>query len=161
MLVVDLVVTNILYLYAMFPRRSIHYDLKEPDVVALFSTFGTVTKSEMSIDPMTQRSKGFCFIEYADQACAEAAMAMDGFEIAGRKIKVGKPFHGQGAPQATQGMQIPGLSIPGLGIPGLGIPGLGIPGYGYPAAAPPLPVGLPPVPTTMQVHTTFLYEASV
>lgn len=60
--------------------------MKESDIVALFSTFGTVTKSEMSIDPSTGRSKGFCFLEYSDASSAEAAMAMDGFELAKRKV---------------------------------------------------------------------------
>lgn len=75
---------------------SIHYDVKESDIVALFSPFGNITKSDMSIDPMTGRSKGFCFLEFSDAASAEAAQAMNGFEFAGRKIKVGRPMHGQG-----------------------------------------------------------------
>src|SRR5690242_17297552 len=104
------------------PTRSIHYDLREPDIVALFSTFGTITKSEMTMDPQTGRSKGFCFLEFAEPACAEAAMAMDGFELAGRKIKVGKPLHGQGATAA----QPPAAAslLPGLGLAGLPV-GLG------------------------------------
>lgn len=98
----------------MYHRRSIHYDLKESDIVALFSTFGTITKSEMSIDPATQRSKGFCFIEYNELASADAAMVMDGFELAGRKIKVGRPHHGQaaGAAAAAGGIPPPALTIP-------------------------------------------------
>ena len=66
--------------------RSIHYDLKESDIVTLFSSFGTITKSEMSMDSATGKSKGFCFLEYTDQASALAAHAMDGFELAGRKV---------------------------------------------------------------------------
>lgn len=61
--------------------------MRESDIVALFSAFGPVTKSEMTMDPMTGRSKGFCFIEYADAATAEAAMAMDGFDLAGRRVR--------------------------------------------------------------------------
>jgi RNA recognition motif-containing protein len=67
--------------------RSIHYDLKESDIVTLFSSFGTITKSEMSMDSATGKSKGFCFLEYTDQASALAAHAMDGFELAGRKVR--------------------------------------------------------------------------
>lgn len=55
-------------------------------MVALFSAFGPVSKIEMSIDPATNRSKGFCFIEFEDPATAKAAEAMDGFELAGRKV---------------------------------------------------------------------------
>eukprot|EP01038_Epipyxis_sp_PR26KG_P014841 gene14841-19947_t len=77
---------------------SIHYDIKQSDVAALFSSFGLVTKVEMSMDPATGKSKGFCFIEYSNAESALAAQAMDGFELAGRKIKVGRPLHGIGAP---------------------------------------------------------------
>lgn len=55
-------------------------------MIALFSSFGTITKCEMSIDSITGKSKGFCFVEYSDPASAEAAQVMDGFELAGRKV---------------------------------------------------------------------------
>jgi len=54
--------------------------------MALFSCFGTITKFDLSHDPATGRSKGYCFLEYADPAAAQAAMSMDGFEIANRKV---------------------------------------------------------------------------
>jgi hypothetical protein len=63
-------------------------------------------------------------------------MAMDGFELAGRKIKVGRPLHGQ---QQQAAAQLPQVGIPGLGVPGLGL-GLGalggLPVLGMPGAAP-------------------------
>ena len=62
-------------------------------MIALFSSFGTITKSEMSIDPITGKSKGFCFIEYSDPTSAEAAQAMDGFELAGRKVSINNDFY--------------------------------------------------------------------
>lgn len=44
---------------------------------------------DMSHDPATGRHKGFCFVEYADVKGADAALsAMNGFELAGRAIKV-------------------------------------------------------------------------
>lgn len=54
--------------------------------MALFSSFGKISRSEMSMDSSTGRSKGFCFLEYADIASADAAQAMNGFELAGRKV---------------------------------------------------------------------------
>ena len=65
---------------------SIHYDLTQTDVAALFASFGEVTKTEMSIDSQTNRSKGFCFLEFRTPEQAQASMAMNGFEIAGRKV---------------------------------------------------------------------------
>lgn len=71
---------------------SMHYDLPERDIRTLFACFGTITKVDLSHDPITGRSKGFCFIEYSTPEEAITAMAMNGFEIGGRKIKVGRPF---------------------------------------------------------------------
>lgn len=67
---------------------SLHYELKQADVQALFSCFGTITKLDMSHDPTTNKSKGYCFIEFSDIEAATAATAMDGFELANRKVCV-------------------------------------------------------------------------
>ena len=66
--------------------RSLHYEIGQAEVLALFSCFGTITKCDMSHDPITGRSKGFCFVEFADISSAQAALAMDGFEVAQRKV---------------------------------------------------------------------------
>jgi hypothetical protein len=66
---------------------SLPYSLKEPDVVALFSAFGPIVRCDMSYDLQLGRSKGFCFVEFHDPVTAQAAMAMDGFELAGRRVK--------------------------------------------------------------------------
>ena len=56
---------------------------------AIFAAFGALKFVDMSHDPSTGRHKGFCFIEYTDVAGADAALrAMNGFELAGRAIKV-------------------------------------------------------------------------
>mmetsp|Transcript_19647 Transcript_19647/g.33371 ORF Transcript_19647/g.33371 Transcript_19647/m.33371 type:complete len:496 (+) Transcript_19647:36-1523(+) len=155
---------------------SIHYDLKEADIITLFSTFGTVTKSEMQIDPMTGKSKGFCFLEFTEQASADAAMAMDGFELAGRKIKVGRPHHGQGSMQHAQAQNLllggggavaaaagvnPLLAqlnmSAGLGL-GLGLGGLPV---GLPAAAAPTTAGAPaPVPSAVAAAVAAAADAA-
>jgi RNA recognition motif-containing protein len=66
--------------------RSIHYDLTEKDLMALFSSFGKVTKCELAYDNNTKRSKGYCFIEFSDPSGVDAALSMDGFDVAGRKV---------------------------------------------------------------------------
>ncbi|CAM9450659.1 unnamed protein product, partial [Sphacelaria rigidula] len=75
------------------PRRiyvgSLHYDIKQSDVTAIFSAFGTLKLVDMSHDPVSGRHKGFCFVEYTDVKGADNALAtMNGFELAGRAIKV-------------------------------------------------------------------------
>lgn len=70
---------------------SINYELQEDDILKLFALFGGISKVEMSQDPATGKSKGFCFIDFEDPKAAEAAQVMDGFELAGRNLKVGRP----------------------------------------------------------------------
>lgn len=98
-----------------FHSRSLHYDLKESDIIALFSAFGKIEKCDMSNDG-TGRSKGFCFLEFQDPASAQAALTMDGFEIAGRRIKVGKPTSGSGSAALTNSLQNPINSLLNLAV---------------------------------------------
>lgn len=71
---------------------SLHYDLTEPEIRRVFESFGTITDVTMSHEPATGKSKGFCFIEYDNAASATQALtSMNGFELAGRPIKVGRP----------------------------------------------------------------------
>ena len=65
--------------------------MTESDIKALFSPFGAVMKIDISIDYATNRSKGYCFLEFQDPDSAIAALEMNGFEIGTRKIKVGRP----------------------------------------------------------------------
>lgn len=105
---------------------SIHYDLAQSDVTTLFSCFGKITKIDMSHDPATGKSKGYCFIEFADAESALAATAMDGFELANRKIKVGRPFNGAGSASsnmATQHLSL--LALTGLTSSNISVPALG------------------------------------
>ena len=65
---------------------SLYYDLTANDVSALFESFGDIVKCEMTMDAVTGKSKGFCFIEFRTPEMALAATAMNGFDLAGRKV---------------------------------------------------------------------------
>ncbi len=67
---------------------SLHYDLKETDIIALFSSFGKVIKCDLGVEPGTNKSKGYCFVEFTEPHMAEAAMVMNGFDLAGRKVRI-------------------------------------------------------------------------
>ncbi len=92
-----------------------HYDLRESDIVALFSTFGKIERCDMSNDG-TGRSKGFCFVEFQDAASAQAALTMDGFELAGRRIKVGRPTNGLGCTSTANSLQSPMNNLLNLAV---------------------------------------------
>ncbi|MEI9807552.1 MAG: hypothetical protein WDO16_06485 [Bacteroidota bacterium] len=55
----------------------------------LFASYGEVTSAKIVTDKFTQRSKGFGFVEMADDASAQAAIAaLNGSEVDGRNIVV-------------------------------------------------------------------------
>jgi poly(U)-binding-splicing factor PUF60 len=78
---------------------SIHFDLTEADIMAAFGPFGPIKSINLSKDTATGKSKGFCFIEYTYPEAASAALQhMNGFMLAGRPIKVGRPVMQNGVP---------------------------------------------------------------
>lgn len=85
---------------------SIYYDITEENIRSLFTPFGTIKKIDMSATGMGKH-KGYCFIEYTTSAAAHAAIAMDGFEISGRKIKVGWPNQSNNAQLSSSSIVAP------------------------------------------------------
>jgi len=94
---------------------SIYYDITEENIRSLFSPFGTIKKIDMSAGAVG-KNKGYCFIEYSNSAAAHASIAMDGFEISGRKIKVGWPTMSNNA-QSSASSSSSLSSIPNLSNP--------------------------------------------
>ncbi|MFZ2831552.1 MAG: RNA-binding protein [Minisyncoccia bacterium] len=68
---------------------GIPYSTTEDDLKAAFAEIGTVTSSAIIIDKMTGRSKGFGFIEMANDADADKAITeMNGKDFQGRTLTV-------------------------------------------------------------------------
>jgi len=68
---------------------GIPYSTTEDDLKAAFAEMGAVTSSVIIIDKMTGRSKGFGFIEMANDADADKAIAeMNGKDFQGRTLTV-------------------------------------------------------------------------
>lgn len=68
---------------------GIPYSTTEDDLKAAFAEMGAVTSSAIIIDKMTGRSKGFGFIEMANDADADKAIAeMNGKDFQGRTLTV-------------------------------------------------------------------------
>ncbi|EPB82230.1 Phosphatidylinositol-3-phosphatase SAC1 [Mucor circinelloides] len=69
---------------------SLHFSLTEDDVRQIFEPFGALEFVNLHKDPETGRSKGFGFIQYKNGEDAKQALEkMNGFELAGRNLKVG------------------------------------------------------------------------
>jgi RNA recognition motif-containing protein len=68
---------------------NIPYSLSEAELTQLFANFGEVSSLNVVKDKMTNRSKGFGFVEMPDDSAATAAMnELNGKEVNGRKIIV-------------------------------------------------------------------------
>jgi hypothetical protein len=81
----------------------------------VFAEFGDVADARVILDRDTGRSRGFGFVTYANEAGAENALALDGTEIDGRRIRVDRatekerparpagPPSGRGRPEGGPG----------------------------------------------------------
>ncbi len=68
---------------------SLPWAVDDQQLKDLFSEFGEVSYCKVIIDRDTNRSKGFGFVEFEDDAAAKAAIAkLDGSEMNGRNIVV-------------------------------------------------------------------------
>lgn len=68
---------------------NLPYSISETEVQAMFEDFGAVDSVKIVIDRDSGRSKGFGFVEMADDEAAQQAIeGLGGTEIDGRKVFV-------------------------------------------------------------------------
>ncbi len=68
---------------------KLSFDTTEAALTAAFAEFGEVTSTAIIMDRQTNRSKGFGFVEMADDESAQKAIAgLDGKDLDGRSIVV-------------------------------------------------------------------------
>lgn len=69
---------------------SLHFNITEDMLRGIFEPFGRIENIQLMMDSETGRSKGYGFITFADAECAKKALEqLNGFELAGRPMKVG------------------------------------------------------------------------
>ena len=67
---------------------NLAYTAVEEDLELAFESFGEIEDIKLMRDRETDRSRGFAFITFEKESESEAAMVMDGKEVAGRPIRV-------------------------------------------------------------------------
>jgi RNA recognition motif-containing protein len=68
---------------------NLNYQTNDDDLRAAFSPYGEVTDATVVLDRMTNRSRGFGFVEMPDSAAAGAAVSsLNGADLAGRPLTV-------------------------------------------------------------------------
>ncbi len=68
---------------------NLPYSMTSEQLEEVFAPHGAVTRAVVINDRETGRSKGFGFVEMADDAAGQAAIdALDGQEVGGRALRV-------------------------------------------------------------------------
>jgi RNA recognition motif-containing protein len=68
---------------------NLNYNLSEEELEKVFGEYGEVTSVKIIRDKYTDQSKGFGFIEMADDAAAQKAIdELNGTEVKGRELRV-------------------------------------------------------------------------
>jgi RNA recognition motif-containing protein len=68
---------------------SLSFELSDTELKQAFEAFGAVTSARIIMDRYSGRSKGFGFVEMANETEGKAAIAgMNGKDLKGRKIIV-------------------------------------------------------------------------
>ena len=68
---------------------NLAYSTSDDAIRQAFEEFGTVTSAKVIVDRETNRSRGFAFVEMANDNEAQAAIqALDGRNLDGRPVKV-------------------------------------------------------------------------
>ena len=68
---------------------NLSYNVNDEQLAEMFASFGEVASAAVIIDRQTGRSKGFGFVEFNDDAAADAAVAdMNGKDEGGRPLTV-------------------------------------------------------------------------
>jgi RNA recognition motif-containing protein len=83
---------------------NLSFAVQDEDLREFFAPYGEVTSAKVIMDKVSGRSRGFGFVEMADDESARKAIAeLDGATVEGRAIKVNeakpkedKPFGGGG-----------------------------------------------------------------
>jgi RNA recognition motif-containing protein len=67
---------------------NLPWSLTEDELANAFTSVGPVHSARIITDRETGRSRGFGFVDLAEEDAARAIQTMDGFELKGRKLIV-------------------------------------------------------------------------
>lgn len=79
---------------------NLPYRMSDDELRNLFTPFGEVASAKIIMDKMTDRSKGFGFVEMPDNSAAETAIReVNGKDMGGRPLRVNEAKPRENAPR--------------------------------------------------------------
>lgn len=73
---------------------NLHHDLKEKDIVLIFSQYGNPTHVNLIKNKETGKSRGFCYLKYEDhRSCVLAIDNFNGVKVYDRPLKVDHAYY--------------------------------------------------------------------
>ena len=83
---------------------NLSFEATEDDLREVFGRYGQVTSAKIIMDRDTGKSRGFAFVEMADNAAgAKALEELDGYDLHGRGLKVSEARPRQDRPTGGGG----------------------------------------------------------
>jgi RNA recognition motif-containing protein len=68
---------------------NLSFDIRDEDLRELFTPYGEVSSAKVIMDKVTSRSRGFGFVEIADDAAGQKAVTeLNGTMLQGRSLKI-------------------------------------------------------------------------
>jgi RNA recognition motif-containing protein len=68
---------------------NLSFSVQDEDLRSYFAEYGEVSSAKVIVDKLTNRSRGFAFVEMPDDEAAQKAIKeLDGATVDGRTIKV-------------------------------------------------------------------------
>ncbi len=68
---------------------NLSFNVQDEDLKGFFAEYGEVSSAKVILDKLTNRSRGFGFVEMPDDAAAQKAISeLDGGMVEGRAIRV-------------------------------------------------------------------------
>ena len=84
---------------------NLGFGVTDGDLKSMFGKYGEVTSAKVITDRETGRSRGFAFVEMADEAAEKAMRELDGTQTDGRTMSISKakPKSANGSFQRDRG----------------------------------------------------------
>ncbi|HMG89391.1 MAG TPA: RNA-binding protein [Chryseolinea sp.] len=83
---------------------NIPFKASDPELKGLFEEYGEVSSAKIIMDKVTQRSRGFGFVEMTDESAARQAItSLNGFNFMGKTLVVNEARPKSDAPRSGGG----------------------------------------------------------